>query len=128
MVNSDQFSFIISITVLSMVVLGGMGNIPGAMIGGLVLYFILYKFLPDAPNQVASLAQSIGLGSLNDTNPNGWPGLGEEVRRLQYIVFGLILVSIMLFRPQGLLPSRARRQELVSEEVPGIAAPRELQG
>jgi branched-chain amino acid transport system permease protein len=127
-VNSDQFSFIISITVLSMVVLGGMGNIPGAMIGGLVLYFILYKFLPDAPNQVASLAQSIGLGSLNDTNPNGWPGLGEEVRRLQYIVFGLILVSIMLFRPQGLLPSRARRQELVSEEVPGIAAPRELQG
>ena len=127
-VNSDQFSFIISITVLSMVVLGGMGNIPGAMIGGLVLYFILYKFLPDAPNQVAALAQSMGLGSLNDTNPNGWPGLGEEVRRLQYIVFGLILVSIMLFRPQGLLPSRARRQELVSEEAPTIGAPRELQG
>jgi branched-chain amino acid transport system permease protein len=126
-VNSDQFSFIISITVLSMVVLGGMGNIPGAMIGGLVLYFILYKFLPDAPNQVAALAQSIGLGSLNDTNPNGWPGLGEEVRRLQYIVFGLILVSIMLFRPQGLLPSRARRLELATEEVAGIGGPRELQ-
>jgi branched-chain amino acid transport system permease protein len=126
-VNSDQFSFIISITVLSMVVLGGMGNIPGAMIGGLVLYFILYKFLPDAPNQVASLAQSVGLGGLNEANPNGWPGLGEEVNRLKYIIFGLILVGIMLYRPQGLLPSRARRQELVSEEAHGIAAPRELQ-
>ncbi len=126
-VNSDQFSFIISITVLSMVVLGGMGNIPGAMIGGLLLYFILYKFLPDAPNQVAALAQSVGLGSLNNTNPNGWPGLGEEVRRLQYIVFGLILVSIMLFRPQGLLPNRARRLELSTEETPCIGAPRELQ-
>jgi len=126
-VNSDQFSFTISITVLSMVVLGGMGNIPGAMIGGILLYFILYKFLPDAPNQVASLFQSIGLGSLNNTNPNGWPGIGEEVNRLKFIIFGLILVLIMLYRPQGLLPSRARRQELTHDEVAGIGAPRELQ-
>jgi branched-chain amino acid transport system permease protein len=126
-VNSDQFSFTISITVLSMVVLGGMGNIPGAMIGGVLLYFILYKFLPDAPNQVASLFQSVGLGWLNNTNPNGWPGIGEEVNRLKFIIFGLILVLIMLYRPQGLLPSRARRQELTHDEVPGIGAPRELQ-
>jgi len=126
-VNSDQFSFTISITVLSMVVLGGMGNIPGAMIGGILLYFILYKFLPDAPNQVASLFQSIGLGWLNQTNPNGWPGIGEEVNRLKFIIFGLILVLIMLYRPQGLLPSRARRQELTHDEVAGIGAPRELQ-
>src|SRR5437764_767291 len=111
------FGFTISITVLSMVVLGGMGNIPGAMIGGVLLYFILYKFLPDAPNQVASLFQSIGLGWLNNTNPNGWPGIGEEVNRLKFIIFGLILVLIMLYRPQGLLPSRARRQELTHDEV-----------
>jgi branched-chain amino acid transport system permease protein len=104
-----------------------MGNIPGVMIGGLVLYFILYKFLPDAPSQVAALAQSVGLGSLNDTNPNGWPGLGEEVNRLKFIIFGLILVGIMLYRPQGLLPSRARRQELTSDEVAGIGVSRELQ-
>jgi ABC-type branched-subunit amino acid transport system permease subunit len=126
-VNSDQFSFTISITVLSMVVLGGMGNIPGAMIGGILLYFILYKFLPDAPNQVASLFQSIGLGWLNQTNPNGWPGIGEEVNRLKFIIFGLILVLIMLYRPQGLLPSRARRQELTHDEVAGIGVSRELQ-
>lgn len=126
-VNSDQFSFTISITVLSMVVLGGMGNIPGAMIGGILLYFILYKFLPDAPNQVASLFQSVGLGWLNNTNPNGWPGIGEEVNRLKFIIFGLILVLIMLYRPQGLLPSRARRQELTHDEVAGIAVARELQ-
>jgi branched-chain amino acid transport system permease protein len=126
-VNSDQFSFTISITVLSMVVLGGMGNIPGAMIGGILLYFILYKFLPDAPNQVASLFQSVGLGWLNNTNPNGWPGIGEEVNRLKFIIFGLILVLIMLYRPQGLLPSRARRQELTHDEPGAIAAPRELQ-
>jgi len=95
-----------------MVVLGGMGNIPGAMVGGILLYFILYKFLPDAPNQIAALAQSTGLDWLNQTNPNGWPGLGEEVSRLKFIIFGLILVGIMLLRPQGLLPSRTRAAEL----------------
>ncbi len=120
-VNSDQFGFIISITVLSMVVLGGMGNIPGAMIGGILLYYVLYKFLPDAPNQVAALAQSLGLGSLNETNPNGWPGLGEEVSRLKFIIFGLILVSIMLLRPQGLLPSRTRAAELRHAAAAAIA-------
>jgi len=126
-VDASLISNTISITVLSMVVLGGMGNIPGAMIGGILLYFILYKFLPDAPNQVASLFQSVGLGWLNNTNPNGWPGIGEEVNRLKFIIFGLILVLIMLYRPQGLLPSRARRLELTHDEVTGIAAPRELQ-
>ena len=49
LVTPDSFTFIVSITILSMVVLGGMGNIPGAMIGALLLYSILYYFLPAAP-------------------------------------------------------------------------------
>ena len=122
-VSSDQFTFTVSITVLSMVVLGGMGNIPGAMLGGLALYFILYKFLPDAPLQVAAFTNSIGLHSLNV--PHGdWPGLGEEVSRLKFIIFGLILVGIMLLRPQGLLPSRTRAAELKErgEETVSVSA------
>lgn len=122
-VNSDQFGFIVSITVLSMVVLGGMGNIPGTMIGALLLYFVLYKFLPDAPQQVTVWVKSLGLDWLNQSNPNGWPGLGEEVSRLKFITFGLILVGIMLLRPQGLLPSRTRAAELrhsAEEAVSGM--------
>ena len=111
-VNSDQFGFVVSITVLSMVVLGGMGNIPGTMIGALLLYYILYKFLPDAPQQVTVFFRSIGMDWLNQTNPNGWPGIGEEVSRLKFITFGIIIVGIMLVRPQGLLPSRTRAHEL----------------
>jgi len=112
LVSPDNFTFIVSITVLSMVVLGGMGNIPGAMIGGLLLYYVLYYFLPAAPQQATALAQSLGLDSLNHAVPNGWPGIGEFISRLKFILFGLILVSIMLLRPQGLLPSRLRAQEL----------------
>jgi len=111
LVSPDSFGFIVSITILSMVVLGGMGNIPGAMVGALLLYWVLYKFLPDAPQQVAGLADNLGFHSLNTVTPN-WPGIAEFVSRLKFILFGLILVSIMLLRPQGLLPSRLRTQEL----------------
>jgi len=111
LVSPDSFGFIVSITILSMVVLGGMGNIPGAMVGALLLYWVLYKFLPDAPQQVAALAVNLGFHGLNTVTPN-WPGIAEFVSRLKFILFGLILVSIMLLRPQGLLPSRLRTQEL----------------
>ena len=110
-VSSENFSFIVSVTVLAMVVLGGMGNIPGAMIGAAVLYFILFWLLPNAPQQVSGLASALGLDFLNKTSAN-WPGIAEEVSRSKYVIFGLILVGIMLLRPQGLLPSQIRKQEL----------------
>jgi ABC-type branched-subunit amino acid transport system permease subunit len=126
-VSSENFGFIVSVTVLAMVVLGGMGNIPGAMLGGIVLYFILFWLLPNAPLQMQNLASSLGLDWLNQTNPNGWPGISEVVSRSKYVIFGLILVGIMLLRPQGLLPSQIRKQELRHEEHEALAAPRQLQ-
>lgn len=116
-VSPDNFGFIVSVTILSMVVLGGMGNIPGVMVGALVLYYVLYKFLPDAPAQANAIANSLGLGSLTQSNPNGWPGIGEIISRSKFVIFGLILVLIMLFRPQGLLPSPIRREELKHPSV-----------
>jgi ABC-type branched-subunit amino acid transport system permease subunit len=82
------------------------------MVGAILLYAVLYYFLPAAPQRATDLAHSLGLDWLNNVNPNGWPGIGEFVHRLQFIVFGVILVGIMLLRPQGLLPSRLRAAEL----------------
>jgi ABC-type branched-subunit amino acid transport system permease subunit len=126
-VSSENFGFVVSVTVLAMVVLGGMGNIPGAMLGAIVLYFILFWLLPNAPAQVGALASATGLDFLNHSDPNGWPGIAEEVSRSKYVIFGLILVGIMLLRPQGLLPSQVRKQELKHGEHEAIAAPRQLQ-
>ncbi len=112
LVSPDSFGFIVSITILSMVVLGGMGNIPGAMIGAILLYGVLYYFLPAAPQQASTLAHQFGMDWLNTVVPNGWPGIAEFINRLKFILFGVILVTIMLLRPQGLLPSRLRTQEL----------------
>ena len=47
---------------------------------------------------------------------NGWPGLEDFVGRLNFLVLGLILVVMMLLRPQGILPSRVREQELKGDD------------
>ena len=111
LVSPDNFLFIVSITVLVMVVLGGMGNITGVIVGALVMYYVIFILIPGLPDAATSLASSIGLTSLNASNGD-WPGLGQETQRLTFIIYGAILVLVMLLRPQGLLPSRVREQEL----------------
>jgi branched-chain amino acid transport system permease protein len=115
LVGPDNFQFVVSITVLVMVVLGGMGSITGVMIGALVVYFVLYILLPGLPNFATSFANQVGLGFLNQHNGD-WAGLGDEAQRLNFLLFGLILVGVMLLRPQGLVPSRVREQELTHEK------------
>ena len=111
LVSPDNFFFIVSITVLSMVVLGGMGNISGVIVGAIVIYGVLYVMLPNLPPRVEDLTSSLGLGWLNQVN-GIWPGLAHLVERLNFLIYGLILVLVMLLRPQGLFPSRVREQEL----------------
>src|SRR5229473_3728478 len=111
LVSPDDFLFVVSVTVLVMVVLGGMGNITGVIVGALVIYFVLNSLLPSLPATVESLASNIGLGSLN-ARSGDWPGLAGETQRLQFLLYGLILVLMMLLRPQGIFPSRVREQEL----------------
>jgi branched-chain amino acid transport system permease protein len=110
LVSPDDFLFIVSITVLVMVVLGGMGSITGVIVGALAIYFVLNTFLPALPPTVESLANAVGLGSLNASNGD-WPGLAQETQRINFLAYGLILVLMMLLRPQGLFPSRVREQE-----------------
>jgi len=101
----------ISIVILVMVVLGGMGNISGVIVGAIGVYFLQNVIIPQLPTWTTGAASSVGLSFLN--NPNGdWAGLGDEVQRLNFIIFGLILVGTMLFRPQGLFPSQLRQAEL----------------
>jgi branched-chain amino acid transport system permease protein len=85
-------------------------------VGALVIYFILNTLLPSLAANAESLANTVGLGSLN-AHKGDWPGLYSEVQRLQFLLFGLILVLIMLLRPQGLFPSRVREQELTHAAV-----------
>ena len=116
LVGPDSFLFVVSVTVLVMVVLGGMGNISGVIVGALIIYYVLYNVLPSLPSNVESFAKTIGLGSLNAQHGE-WPGLAGATQRLQFLLYGLILVLMMLLRPQGIFPSRIREQELKHDAV-----------
>jgi len=111
LVSPESFGFSVSITVLIMVVLGGMGNIPGVMVGSLLVYYVIFIVLPGLPEFAVAVVNAIGLGQLAERSGD-YPGIGEFASRLKFLVFGLILVLTMLLRPQGLLPSRERAQEL----------------
>jgi branched-chain amino acid transport system permease protein len=94
-----------------MVVLGGMGNIPGVITGALLVYYVIFVLLQQLPEYATNLVNSIGLSGLAKSSGD-YPGIAEFISRLKFLVFGLILVIVMLVRPQGLLPSRQREQEL----------------
>jgi branched-chain amino acid transport system permease protein len=111
LVSPENFGFSVSITILVMVVLGGMGNIPGVILGSLLVYFVIFIFLQSLPGYAVNIVNSIGLSGLTQSSGD-YPGIAEFVSRLKFLVFGLILVLVMLLRPQGLLPSRQREQEL----------------
>jgi branched-chain amino acid transport system permease protein len=84
-VNVDQFEFGFSVFILAMVVIGGMGSIPGAVVGAIAL----------------SMVNRFGLPALNQVSDP----LGFHAAAVSSGVFGFILLLAVLLRPQGLIPA-----------------------
>lgn len=95
----DRFNFSISIILLAMVVLGGMGNVWGVIIGALVLAWF----------------NSTGLPQFGDSF-NSQFGTDINFPSYNYLIFGGILVLMMLFRREGLFPETRTRQVLQEAE------------
>jgi branched-chain amino acid transport system permease protein len=95
-ISPESFILTESVMVLSMVVLGGMGNVWGVILGA-----ILLSFVPEILRYTVEPVQRIVFGrSIID----------PEVIRM--LLFGLAMVVMMLFRPAGILPSAVRKREL----------------
>jgi branched-chain amino acid transport system permease protein len=87
----NSFELLVSIIVLVVVIVGGMGNIPGVILGAALLIGVL-----GGPTQ---------------------PGLLQEFQEYKLLIYGALLVVVMLVRPEGLLPSTYRSRELHHEEM-----------
>jgi branched-chain amino acid transport system permease protein len=99
-VNVDQFEFGFSVFVLSMIIIGGMGNIWGVIVGAVAL----------------SMLNRYGLPELNQLP------IGFDPTSVSYGVFGFFLLIMMVLRPEGLLPSGRRKLELHEGEIEGDEA------
>jgi branched-chain amino acid transport system permease protein len=95
-ISPESFVLVESIMVVAMVVLGGMGNIWGVILGALLL-----SFVPEILRWTVSPLQEALFGR---------QVIEPEVIRM--LIFGFALVLVMLFRPAGLLPSAVRKREL----------------
>ena len=100
-ISPESFVLVESIMVVSMVVLGGMGNIWGVVLGALLL-----SFVPEILRWTVQPLQEALFGRML---------VEPEVIRM--LIFGLALVLVMLFRPAGLLPSAVRKRELTDERA-----------
>jgi len=107
LVAPESFSFqAVSVVVLVMVVLGGMGNIRGVIVGAILIYFIQTYLLIQLPGWISSATAALNIDFLTKLD------IGSYVQRSNYLIFGIILAGIMLLRPQGLIPSAQRKVEL----------------
>jgi branched-chain amino acid transport system permease protein len=82
----SSFNFFVSINVLSLIIVGGMGSIPGVFVGALVLI--------------------------------GAPEVLREFSDFRFMFYGAVLVTMMLFRPEGLWPEARRKLELHEDAPP----------
>jgi branched-chain amino acid transport system permease protein len=94
-VNVDTFTFAFSIIVLCAVILGGMGNVWGVCLGGAVLSYLNYQGLEAVGNNLNQIA-----------------GTSFNIPQYTFGIFGVIIVVMMLVRPQGLIPTARRKIEL----------------
>lgn len=97
-ISPESFGLMESVMVLCMVVLGGMGHIPGVILGSLLL-----TILPEFLRSGAGPLQQAAFGKVI---------LDPEALRM--LLFGLALIAVMLYRPAGLWPSAVRKREFAA--------------
>jgi branched-chain amino acid transport system permease protein len=116
------FDFSASIIILSCIILGGIGNINGVIVGGLVLMTADRLFLPALKDFLSSLLTHTILPSIH--NPVVQLAVKDNANPILYrfLLFGLTLVIMMSIRPEGLLPNAQVRAELHPDETPVIEA------
>jgi len=113
-VSPESFSFMQSIGVLTMVILGGLGSIPGVIVGAAVVVILNLQVLTGLSLFLSQLRQSDAVIPIINF---AWKDLSTQLDPAKYqrLLFGFILILMMIYRPAGLIPAERRKRELKSE-------------
>lgn len=115
-VSPESFSFMQSIGVLSMVILGGQGSIPGVILGAATVIILNLQILQGFSLYLSQLRQSDAVIPIINF---AWRDLSPQLDPAKYqrLLFGLILILMMIFRPSGLIPAERRKRALASDKL-----------
>jgi branched-chain amino acid transport system permease protein len=102
----EMFMFPVSVMILVMVVFGGIGSVWGVVVGALLLQILQSWFLEDLSGWLHALGRLVGVDWLQRVE------LASSIE----LIFGVILVLMMLYRRQGLIPAARRTAALSLDE------------
>jgi branched-chain amino acid transport system permease protein len=94
-----------------MVILGGTGNIAGVILGGLIIKIVDLLLLDKIQALFNGLLQATVFTSVQSQGVNLFLGSLLDVSQYKLLLFGLILVTMMLVRPQGLVPEAMTKRK-----------------
>lgn len=116
-VSPESFNFLQSINVLTMVILGGMGSIPGVIVGAAAVTVLNLQVLQGLSLSLNELRQSGGVIPIINF---AWKDLSSQLDPAKYqrLLFGLILIIMMIYRPAGLIPEKRRKRMPAGSEKP----------
>jgi branched-chain amino acid transport system permease protein len=105
-ITPGAFEFQVSIILLCMVVLGGMGSLKGVILGGMLITLFDRLLLAEATRLVRWVGHTVGIAALTTIDLSLW----------RWFFFGLGLILVMLFKPEGLAGRRVRPAAVVVDE------------
>jgi ABC-type branched-subunit amino acid transport system permease subunit len=107
----DIFGFGASIIILSAIVLGGLGSIPGNILGAMIIFIADLLLLRAFQNMLNGLQTHVLLPAITDQTVRGFIIANFDPVKYRFLLLGLVLVLVMAFRPEGLLPTREQRMQ-----------------
>lgn len=110
-IDPNSFVLVQSISILAMVIVGGLGSIKGVLMGAAIVTLLDLHVLSNLSLQINALKNANFVIPIINFPVRNWPGQLEPAK-YQPFVFGLLLVLMMLFRPAGLLPEERLKMEL----------------
>ena len=102
----EMFGFPVSVMILVMVVLGGMGSVWGVVLGAMILQLLQSWFLPGLTQWLHQFGELIGNDAMQKI---------DLVQSIE-LIFGIILVLMMLYRRDGLIPAHRKQTALTFDQ------------
>jgi branched-chain amino acid transport system permease protein len=112
------FDFSVSVIILCMVILGGLGNMAGVILGAIIIMAADRLYLPQLATILKSILNTSVLPNISNSQWREFLATSLDPIQMRLFFFGLVLVIMMIVRPEGLLPDTMHQAELHASDEP----------
>lgn len=110
------FDFSVSVIILCMVILGGLGNMTGVILGGIIIMSADRLYLPQLAQVLKSFLNNVVLPNITNPQLKDFIATSIDPIQMRLFLFGLTLVIMMIVRPEGLVPDARHQAELHTDD------------